>query len=221
MKKTLILILITCAIGILKAENITTSQYPDIITYNGTEYDLNSNPLEPYFDINYVTRPTASSSALWRGYVGYFEIIDNELYLTDMKIPGKTIYNNGVSEETWDSIFKIYFPKQEKVKVDWFSGILVLPHGRIVKYVHQAYLTTFSEYWLLEIENGCFNESRKYNNKEFEKFEKRQFEAFEKTEEYKKIVAEIKENNRFEKNDFIKSYISDRIFYYSTKFLIQ
>ena len=62
-------------IGIVKAELPITAQYPDKITYNGTEYSLNSNPLEPYFEKNPENRPDMVSTALWRGYVGHFEII--------------------------------------------------------------------------------------------------------------------------------------------------
>ncbi len=221
MKKTLILILITCTFGILKAENIVTAQYPDKITYNGTEYNLNSNPLEPYFDKNPKNRPSMVSTALWRGYVGYFEIIENKLYLTDMKIPVGHTDDNGNYKQKWVSIYRMYFPKQEKVKIDWFSGILILPHGKMIEYVHQGYASTYSKYWLLEIENGTFNEARKYDDKEFVKFKKRQFEVFEKTEEYKKLYTKLKENDEDNDDEFIKSFISDFVINYTTKFLTE
>lgn len=221
MKKTLIIILITCTLGILKAENIVTAQYPDKITYNGTEYNLNSNPLEPYFEKNPENRPDMVSTALWRGYVGHFEIIENELFLTDMKRPVSYTDDDGNFNEKWVSIYRMYFPRQEKVKIDWFSGILILPHGKMVQYVHQGYASTYSKYWLLEIESGIFNEARKYNNKEFLKFKKRQFEFFEKTEEYKKLYAELKENDEYNDDEFIKSFISDFVTNYTTKFLTE
>ncbi|CAM4153018.1 hypothetical protein FLJU110815_19565 [Flavobacterium jumunjinense] len=198
-----------------------TAQYPDKIIYNGTEYNLNSNPLEPYFDKNPKNRPSMVSTALWRGYVGYFEIIENELYLTDMKIPIYQTDEDGNYKEKWFSIYRMYFSRQEKVKVDWFSGILILPHGEMVNYVHQGYASTYSKYWLLEIENGTFNEARKYENKEFEKFKKRQFEVFEKTEEYKKLFTKLKENDKYNDDEFIKSFISDFVINYTTKFMTE
>ncbi len=222
MKKTLSLILIFLTIGITKAESILTAQYPDKIIYNGTEFDLNSNPLEPYFDKNPENRPEMASTALWRGYVGYFEIIDNELYLTDMKRPiGSYSDDDGNYQQKWVSIYRMYFPRQEKVKIEWFSGILILPHGKMVEYVHQGYASTYSKYWLLEIENGTFNEARNYNNKEFVKFKKRQFEIFEKSEEYKKLFAELKENDEYNDDEFIKLFISDFVINYTTKFLTE
>ncbi len=211
-----------CSFGISNAENIVTAQYPDKITYNGTEYNLNSNPLEPYFDKNPENRPDMVSTALWRGYVGYFEIIDNELYLTDMKRPiGSYTDEDGNYQQKWVSIYRMYFPRQDKVKIDWFSGILILPHGKMVEYVHQGYASTYSKYWLLEIENGTFNEARKYDNKEFVKFKKRQFEVFEKTEEYRKLYAEFKETDESNDDTFVKSFISDFVINYTTKFLTE
>jgi effector-binding domain-containing protein len=221
MKKTLSIIIIVLTIGIAKAESIFTAQYPDKIIYNGKEFDLNSNPLETYFEKNPENRPEMVSTALWRGYVGHFEIIENELYLTDMKRPVGYRDDDGNFQEKWVSIYRMYFPRQEKVKIDWFSGILILPHGKMVHNVHQGYASTYSKYWLLEIENGKFNEARKYNNKEFVKFKKHQFEVFEKTEEYKKLYAELKKNDEYNDDEFIKSFISDFVINYTTKFLTE
>ncbi|WP_299161734.1 hypothetical protein [uncultured Tenacibaculum sp.] len=219
MKKTLSLILIILTIGITKAENIITAQYPDKIIYEGKEFNLNSNPLEPYFDKNPENRPEMTSTALWRGYVGHFEIIGRELFLTDMKKPVSYTDDDGNYKQKWVSIYKMYFPRQEKVKIDWFTGILILPHGKMVEYVHMGYASTYNKYWLLEIDKGNFNEARKYKNKEFVKFKKRQFEMFEKTEEYKKLYAEMKENDEYNDDKFIKSFISDFVINYTTKFL--
>ncbi|ALJ03840.1 hypothetical protein APS56_01145 [Pseudalgibacter alginicilyticus] len=223
MKKTLLLILITCTIGILKAENIVTAQYPDKITFKGTEYNLNSNPLEPYFEKHPDKRPQGGmmSTALWRGYIAFFEIIDEQLFLTDIKIEVSDKDSDDDYETKWISAFKQVFPNKEKAKIDWYTGILIIPHGKMVEYVHMGYASTFSKYWLLEIDKGNFNEARKYKNKEFVKFKKRQFEKFEKTEEYKKLYAELKENDEYNDDEFIKSFISDFVINYTTKFLTE
>jgi len=213
MKKTLLLILTICTIGISKAENIITAQYPDKITYDGTEYNFNSNPLEPYFDKNPDKRPGMASTALWRGYVAHFEIIENQLYVTDITRPISQKDSEGNYERKWVSIYRTIFPTSEKVKIDWYTGILILPHGKMVEYVHLGYASTYSKYWLLEVYEGNFNEARKYKNKEFE--------MFEKTEEYKKLYAEMKENDEYNDDEFIKSFISDFVINYTTKFLTE
>ncbi|NQY30055.1 MAG: hypothetical protein HRT69_11360 [Flavobacteriaceae bacterium] len=221
MKKTLLLLLTICIIGLSKAEDLTTAQYPDKITYNGTEYNLNSNPLEPYFDKHPDKKPGMSSTALWRGYVAHFEIIENQLYVTDITRPKYQKDSEGHYEEKWISIYRMIFRTSEKVKIDWYTGILILPHGKMVNYVHLGYASTYSKYWLLEINNGDFNEARKYKNKEFVKFKKLQFEMFEKTEEYKKLYKEMKENDEYNDDKFIKSFISDFVINYTTKFLVE
>ena len=220
MKNTISLILILLTIGISKAENLITAQYPDKLIYNGTEYDLNSNPLEPYFDKNPDNRPEMISTALWRGYVGHFEIIENELYLTDMTIPlGSYEDKDGEKKVRWVSIYRRYFPMQKKVKIDWFTGILILPNGELVEYVHQGYGSLYSEYYLLEIENGKFNESRKYDFKEFIEFKRRQLNEFRKTEEYQKLYAELKESSKNSDDEFIQEFIFDFVINYTSKFL--
>lgn len=65
-----------------------TAQYPDKIFYNNKEYSLLTNPLEKYFERNEDKRPKGgvTSSALWRGYVATFEIIENELFVKISKL---------------------------------------------------------------------------------------------------------------------------------------
>ena len=210
-------------IGITKAESIVTAQYPDKITFKGTEYNLNSNPLEPYFEKFPDKRPQGGimSTALWRGYVAYFEIIDEQLFLTDIKIEVSDEDSKDDYETKWISTFKQVFPDKEKVKIDWYTGILILPHGKMVEYVHMGYASTYSKYWLLEIENGDLNEARKYKNKEFVRFKKRQFEQFKKTDEYKKLYAELKKNDNYGDDEFIQSFIKDFVINYTTKFLTE
>lgn len=222
MKKTVFLVFVVLlSIGTASAENIITAQYPDKILFEGIEYDLNSNPLEAFFEKFPEKKPRGgmSSTALWRGYVAYFEIIDKQLFVTDIMIqvpdetPGK--------RSKWISAFDQVFPAQEKVKIDWFTGILILPHGKLINYVHMGYASTYSKYWLLEIAGGDFKEARKYRNKDFLQFKQRQFAEFEKTEEYKKLYAELKEGDGAGDENFLKSFIANFVINYTSKFLTE
>ena len=164
MKKVSLIILIICIIGISYAKTIKTAQYPDKITYKGIEYNLNSNPLEKYFEQFPEKRPDGGimSTALWRGYVAYFEIIEDQLFVTDIKIQVPDKKSKDDYDTKWLSVFKQVFPNKEKVKINWYTGILILPYGKIVEYVHMGYASTYSKYWLLEIDKGNFNEARNY-----------------------------------------------------------
>ena len=205
----------------LRADEFLTAQIPDRITYEGKEYALNSNPLEPFFEKYPEKRPQFSSTALWRGYIAHFEIIEGQLFVTDLFNYGGYTDAKGNYKTKLISIFKTVFPKTDKYKIDWYTGILIVPYGKLVQYVHMGYSSTYSKYILLEIENGNFNEARRYRNKEFVAFKKRQFEVFKKTDEYKKLYKELKEQDAYGDDSFIISFISDYVTNYTSKFLAE
>ena len=219
MKKLLILTVVVLSLGMTKHKDALTAQYPDKIKFNGIEYSLNSNPLEQYFEKHPGKRPKGEimSTALWRGYVAHFEIIDKQLFVTDIKIQVRDKNSENNSKIKWISVYKEVFPNTEKTKVDWYSSILILPYGKLISYVHLAYGSTYSNYWLIEIENGYSNEARNYNYKEYTKFKKRQFLAFKKTKKYKHLFNELNDDNTDDESveDFIYQYITE----YTTKFL--
>jgi hypothetical protein len=63
----------------------STAQIPDKILFNGDTCSLNSTPLESFFQNHPNLRPTEGiSTACWRGYVGWYKIIDNTLVVFDM-----------------------------------------------------------------------------------------------------------------------------------------
>lgn len=220
MRVFFLILLACCTFGISNAENFLTPQAPDIIIFKGKEYSLNSNPLEPYFQQFPHKRPVGGteSTNLWRGYIAYFEIIDNQLYVTDIKIEVYDKDSNNEYPFKQISKFDTVFPNTEKVKVDWFNGILILPYGKMVRYVHMGYASTYSQYWLIEINCGNFIESRNYNDKEFIKFKNRQFEAFKKTNDYKKVLEELKESISPDET-FIESFLKNYIIDYTSSFL--
>ena len=71
-----------------------TDQFPDLLVYNSTVYELPARqsvfPLEDYYHtVTNVVRPSFSanagafnSTALWRGYIGIWEIRDASFFLT-------------------------------------------------------------------------------------------------------------------------------------------
>jgi len=212
MKKILFLF-----IGIVLSINLFgTAQYPDKIIYNGKEYKLHTNPLETFFAKNPDLKPKTEvmSSALWRGYVATFEIRDNQLYVKDIEIQyfDKTDENNSTTK--WKSVLKEVFPNQTDIKVDWISGLIILPEGELVEYVHMGYGSLYENYILLEMENGKLLKEKKLDYKEYEKYTERQYKEFKKTDEYKNIVKELKEGSKDmkmtekEMDDFLKSYLT-------------
>lgn len=205
MKKVLLILLMTiCAIQLF-----ATAQYPDILVYEGKEYDLFTNPLELFFEEHPDLRPESTSTALWRGYIAKFEIRDNQLVVSDILIPKYIDY-----ETVYISIYDKIFPEQKNVAVTWMTGILTLPIGEMTDYVHMGYGSTYSAYKLLRIENGKLVQTRDFTEDEYAQYRNLQYEAFKKTKTYKEAVDEIRESEYFDAlneemlDEFIRSFYS-------------
>ncbi len=213
-------ILLTVLIFLAAASAFATAQYPDKIVYNGQRYKLHSNPLEEYFSKFPEKKPRSGvvSSALWRGYIATFEIADKALVLKDIEVMAQK-KNSRSFETEWKSVLKEVFPDGKTLKIDWFTGLLVLPHGEMVNYVHMGYGSTYEHYILLEISGGDFQRAKEFEHKEYEKFKARQFEAFKLTDEYRKLVDEFKKREDYAP-DFVDSFLRDFITNYTSKILV-
>jgi len=214
--KHLILILIGL-FAFMKA--YPTSQIPDKIIYNGNEYKLHCNPMEAYFELHPEKRPVNEimSSNLWRGYVATFEIKDNALYLKDLSIQVSDTTTKDKFDHMWISVVDKVFPNETNIKIDWYTGLLVLPYGELLNYVHMGYGSTYENYILIEINKGNFMKEKDMNYEEYENFKDKQFKAFKKTDEYKKIKSEIQKEG--DTDEFIDSFLRNYIIDYTTKIL--
>jgi hypothetical protein len=221
MEKNNMKIMVAAAlIALIAVSNASgTAQLPDKIIYEGKEYRLHSNPLEFYFEKHPKKRPKGATrtTALWRGYVATFEIKDKVMNLQDIKIPRRFKNKNGKYEYGLKSVKKEVFPGQGSLNIDWFTGILVLPYGRLIDYVHMGYASIYSNYILLEMENGKLMAEKKLTGEQYQIFRQKQFEAFKKTEEYKKRVADLKKKGN--SPEFIDDFLRIYIIKYTSKFL--
>ena len=216
------LVLLSAAFLVLlgAAEAFATGQTPDKIIYNGKEYMLQSNPLEGYFVIfpEKKLKSEIYSTNLIRGYLATFEIIDDALFLKDIQVQISKKDSKNFQTE-WKSVLSEFAPEGEKLKIDWFTGLLVMPHGKPVQILNAGYATTYENYILLEIEAGNFNRAKELNYQNYLNFKELQFFAFKQTDEYKRIFEELSKNENATKefiDDFLKGYITS----YSSKFLV-
>ena len=143
-----------------------TAQIPDFLIHNGEKYRLIVNPMEPFFKKFPEKRPKRGSTALWRRYVATFEIIQNELWVVDVQIE---TYDKVEKKRIWESIIKNCLDGKDKMKIDWFTGILVLPYGEVVKYVHMGYATRYEYYKLIKIENGNYVKELDIDHEQYSK----------------------------------------------------
>lgn len=216
MKLTLlILFVLFCSI-----QAFATAQYPDKIIFEGKEYALHTNPMDDYFEKFPNRKPKGGimSSALWRGYVATFEISGGELFVKDVQIQVAKGNSQNLEIE-WKSVLQSVVPDGQKLKVDWFSGLLVLPYGKLVQYVHMGYGSTYENYILIPVKNGNANAERRLNAEQYEAFKTKQFEAFKKTDEYKQLIEKMKKEGNYDPkfaNDFLRGFITS----YTSTFLV-
>jgi hypothetical protein len=197
-----------------------TAQYPDKIIFEGKEYALHTNPMEAYFEKFPERKPKSGliSSALWRGYVATFEIEGGEMFVKDVEIQVTKPSSESFKTE-WKSVLSSVVPDGQKLMVDWFSGLLVLPYGKVINYVHMGYGSTYENYILIPVKEGKASAERRMNAKQYEAFKTKQFAAFKKTEEYKQIIESMKKEGNFDPkfaDDFLRSYITS----YTSTFLV-
>ena len=124
-----------------------TAQFAEVLIYEGEHLSMCSNPLEEYFSRGGM-RPEfrSTSTALWRGYVGTWKIIDGRFYLIKL---------DGELEDGRDVDLSTVFPEfPTRVFAHWYSGTIRIPQGERIKYVHMGYGSTYEKDLLIDIENG-------------------------------------------------------------------
>lgn len=194
-----------------------TGQYPDNIVIDSKEYYIKNNPLEPYFEKYPDKKPKTNimSSALHRGYIATFTLLDNKLYLIDIKIRKRKKDNDKSYDSEMVSVFNEVFPEEQKIFIDLYSGVLIVHLNIEESYENRKEL-------LIEFKNGLETERRTYDSEKFKKFIDAQFELYKTTEEYKKTFAELKKNDENEEeyeDEFIESLIRTYTPNFTTKFI--
>ncbi len=114
---------------------------------NGQKRSLCTDPLESFFEMSGMHPEfMATCTALWRGYVGTWEITSDRLYLVglDGRLKSGQIANLG-------TIFP-GFP--DRVFAHWFSGVLRIPMGQLMRYVHGGYGSVYERDQFITVKKG-------------------------------------------------------------------
>jgi hypothetical protein len=191
MKRVVSILLFVSGFALLTFKSHATAQQPDILIYKGKKYSLYTNPLEGYFRKYPDKKPKTStvSTSNWRGYVAIFEIIDSTLFLRDIEIEVSDDKNGLLKKSVMDEVF----PGQNIVALEWFNGLLTLPYGQLLRYVHMGYNSAFEYYIILEIRLGNLTKAKDFKYEDYAKFRDKQFELFQRTTEYKEALSALKE----------------------------
>lgn len=86
------------------------------------------------------------STACWRQYQGTWEIKDARFYLTAVR-------------------GRFRLEGSEPLLADWFTGVLRIPRGRMLRYIHMGFGSIFEEELHIKIERGAVVSSRVLDNR--------------------------------------------------------
>lgn len=134
-----------------------TAQIAERLLYEGQELSMCTNPLNDYFAMGGKNPGFQfNCTALWRGYVGSWEIVDGRLYLIGV---------SGTLENGADASLASIFPEfPSRVFAHWYSGTIRIPQGKMLEYVHMGYGSTYERDLYLVIEKGVIAKTRVHQN---------------------------------------------------------
>ena len=127
-----------------------TAQFTEILHLRGEKLSLCSQPLDGYLDS--AANPIkfeATSTALWRGYVGSWTIENERLYLT--KLSGNTQTDEGLKKVVLTDLFPGY---PDGVFAHWYTGEMRCPQGELLKYVHGGYASSYEKDLFIDVRQG-------------------------------------------------------------------
>ncbi len=153
-----ILLLITLTSVIENASG--TGQIPDFLIDNGDTLSIFANPLESYFETS--PRPDSifdeyghNSTACWRGYIGYWELKNDSLFLLELQGESSTI-----------DLALIFKDRNTDTKIfaDWVSFPILNPYGKLIHYEHMGYASIYEFEREFIFSNGILTGLKKYDN---------------------------------------------------------
>ncbi|RYG14341.1 MAG: hypothetical protein EON92_02440 [Burkholderiales bacterium] len=190
-----------------------TAQASDLLIVEGKEFALNTNPLESQLEKREWKRPEEAviSSANWRGYIATWEIKEDKLFLKDATILVSDPKDK--DEYVSKSITEDLYPGASEVFADWYTGALIVPDGKMTRYVHMGYGSSFDHYQVFRVQAGKVVEHLSMTGAEFDAYKEQKFAAFRKTDAYAKAAADFRKEapdlDEAHAVDFIKAYFSE------------
>ena len=134
-----------------------TAQIGEELHYEGRVVTMCTEPLGDYFVFG-GARPEFdfNCTALWRGYVGTWEIREGRLYLVRL---------SGTLKDGGHANLATIFPGfPERVFAHWYTGALRIPEGKMIEYIHMGYASTYERDLMIQIEKGVVTGTHVRNN---------------------------------------------------------
>ena len=124
-----------------------TAQIAESLRYEGQVLSMCCEPLSDYFELAGVEPGLqATCTAVWRGYVGTWEVVDRRLYLVELE---------GEFKDGRQASLASFFPEHpSRVFAHWYSGTIRVPQGELLHYRHSGYASVYERDLLLEVREG-------------------------------------------------------------------
>ena len=134
-----------------------TAQIGEKLSYEGQEVSICNEPLGDYFAFAGIDPGFEfTCTALWRGYVGTWEIRNGRLYPIGL---------TGMLKTGSEANVATFFPDHpDRVFAHWYSGTLRIPQGKMLEYVHMGYGSTYEEDLMVVIYKGVVTETNVRHN---------------------------------------------------------
>ncbi|WP_432721273.1 hypothetical protein R0381_002586 [Jeongeupia wiesaeckerbachi] len=134
-----------------------TAQFAEQLHYQGRDVAMHTPPLSDYFAMGgFSPSFDLSCTALWRGYIGRWEIVDSRLYLLEL--------HGTLRDGTETSVATLFPDFPDRVFAHWYSGTIHIPRGKRLDYVHMGYDSTFEQDLFLDVERGVVKNTRARHN---------------------------------------------------------
>jgi hypothetical protein len=135
-----------------------TAQFGERLHYDGQEMSMCTHPLGDYFALGGINPGFGQEwpldcTALWRGYIGTWEVLGERLYLVAIH----KLVLKGTETNLLETVFPGY---PDRVFAHWYSGTLRIPQGNTLKYVHMGYQSTYERDMLIDVERGVIGDVR-------------------------------------------------------------
>lgn len=142
----------------------STGQVPDYLIIGKDTVSIFNNPLEQYFEqvnnrelIDFHT--SCWSSGCWRGYIAYWELKDDSLFLINIT---NCVKNCRESKDA--NLFAMF--GNNRPFASWYNGTIRVPKGEVYSYSSMGYNAIFEYEEKLLFENGVFKSQTQISNLE-------------------------------------------------------
>jgi len=196
------IIVILLVLFFARVKSYATEQIPNYLIYKGKQYPLETDPLYPYLAKAKKWDWTGQNDGYWcsalaRGYYAIFEIVDNELTITNI---------GNCSISLLKEFLSAFNVKDSTFKMSWFTDSIVIGKDKpLYNDIHEYYS-------VLHFEKGKFIKETRMSYKEYLNNKlKKQLESLSKADDKtKKVLGEVFEYEYQRNLDITEHYLESR-----------